>query len=345
MNNINLSFDDVLLKPADFSEILSRADVDTSTYLCGKEYKLGIVSSNMDTVYSPQLAKATSESGGVSCVHRFCSIDENVKLFKNGIYNKNYSTHLPWVSVGVGAMEYERAHALIAAGAQTIVIDLANGACRSAVDQYKRIREICSYVEVVVGNFATSGQINAFIANSGSVPNLFKCSIGSGSACITRSITGVGVPSFSCLMDCVSTGYNILFDGGIKIPGDFCKALALGAKGVMMGRAFAACQESPGKICYLEHTTAPHKYYRGSASQSSYEVQDKVAKHRTPEGEAYSIRVSGTVEQLMQQYSAGLRSSMTYLNANNLNEYKENAEFVTITNNGHKENFAHGRNL
>lgn len=345
MKKLSLSFDDVLIKPADFSEILSRADVDTTTTLCNKKFSLGIVSSNMDSVYSPKLAYETIKAGGASCVHRFCTIDENIKLFKSGAYYKEpYYAYNPWVSIGVGAMEYERASALMNEGASVIVLDLANGACMSAVEQYKRIKERFKYVSIVVGNFATSGQINSFISHCGSVPDLFKCSIGSGSACITRNVTGIGVPSFTCLMDCVSTGHNVIFDGGIKNPGDFCKALALGAKGVMMGRVFASCEESPGRIIACDEDGGNAiKRYRGSASKSSYESQDKVANHRTPEGEEYTIPVTGTVAQLMQQYSAGLRSSMTYLNATNLNNYRKNAQFIRVSNNSFIESGAHGK--
>ncbi len=345
MKNV-LSFDDVLLVPADFSTIRSRKDVSTAETLAGVRYEVPIVASNMTSVYSPKLSQEIAKAGGAAVVHRFCSIEENVKLFQAaGSFDGN-----PWVSVGVSLDEFERAETLVAAGAEVVLIDLANGASIQAVEQYRRLKEVFkSNISVVVGNFGTKGQIDAFVHHGGSIPDLFKVSIGSGAACTTRVVTGVGLPSFSSLRDCVSSGHNIMFDGGLKSSGDVAKALAAGAKGVMLGRLFAACSESGAESKYETYadgyTLNKHlvgKVYKGSASLSSYKDQGKEASFRSPEGESYLIPVSGTIEQLMNNLSGGLRSSMSYLNAHNLNEFRDNAEFVQASSSSLLESFAHG---
>jgi IMP dehydrogenase len=270
------TFDDILLKPADFSEIKSRKDVEICEEMAGDAFKLPIVASNMDSVYSPKLSKELLKHGSTACVHRFCTIEENIKLFENGAV----WPERPWVSIGVSDNEKERAEALYHENAEVFVIDVANGASVQVVEQFKWMKEkFKSNVKIVVGNFATSGQIRAFVYHSKFIPDLFKCNIGSGSVCTTRVMTGVGVPSVSTLFDCVKTGYPILHDGGIRNPGDFCKALALGAKGVMIGKLFAQCWESGAKekSTFNEETKeiTIKKIYRGSASFSSYETQGK----------------------------------------------------------------------
>lgn len=357
-----LSFNDILLRPTDFSMVRSRADVDTSQTICGHTYKLPVIASNMDAVYSPKLAQEVAKAGGISCVHRFCSIEENVKLFQDGIYKEvfnkfqdgdvgGFSEKLikPWVSIGIGSKELERAEALRDAGAEIFVIDVAHGAAIHVVEQFKKLIGLLPFDRhVVVGNFATAEQIKAFAHHAGCAPDAFKINIGSGSACTTRLVTGVGLPSVASIQECASLGYDIIQDGGVTNSGDLCKALALGAKAAFVGNLFASCEESGApfvtqEVCGYEYQSESHKVYRGSASASSYKTQGKEGQHRAPEGEEYTIPISGTVAQLMQKFDGGLRSSMSYLGAFNLQEYKENAEFVVVTNAGAKENSSHGK--
>ena len=361
---MNLSFDDILLKPADWTSIKSRAEVFTESIIFedrNTKYYLNLpmISSNMDTVYSPNLSKAVITNGGMSAVHRFCDIDENIKLFKGGVVRNFAGENVvkPWVSVGVSPEELKRCEALVAAGAETVIIDLANAANDQAAAMFNEIKHWKDICKVVVGNFATKEQIKAFQYHTNNHPFIAKVSIGSGSACTTRLNTGIGVPSFSCLQDCVKSGVPIIFDGGIKNGGDFAKALAAGASAVMVGRLFAACEESPGEIVpgneswfNIGPTPQPYphnikyKKYRGSASAESYEVQGKTAAHRGPEGESFLIPVSGTVEKLMNNFNGWLRSSMTQCDARNLSELRENAEFIRVSDSSKVENSAYGKN-
>jgi IMP dehydrogenase len=300
----------------------------------------------MDAVYSPTLAVEVAKAGGISCVHRFCSIEENVKLFKDGIYN----TIKPWVSVGTSKNELARAEALYEVGADVFVIDVAHGAAIHVVEQYDRLRQLVkNNAAVVVGNFATAEQIKAFCYYSKSIvpPNAFKCNIGSGAACLTRVVTGVGLPSVETILECTSLGVDIIQDGGITNSGDFCKALALGAKGCFVGKLFAQCTESGAEWEYGEEFGYSYctgrKIYRGSASASSYATQGKLAEHRAAEGDSYPISVSGPVSELIQGFDGGLRSSMSYLGAFTLDGFRQNCEYVVVTNNGVTESKAHGK--
>lgn len=337
-----LSFDDILLKPADFTNIKSRSDVDTSVEVCGSKLTIPVIASNMDSVYSPKLSQEIIKHGGMACTHRFCSIEENIEMFKSGMTDEGK----PWVSIGVSDLEKERASALVHSGAEVVLIDLAHGAQQQCVDQYDWLRsKFSSNVKIVVGNFATKEQIRAFLHHSKSiqVPDLIKINVGSGSVCKTRVVTGVGLPSVETIIDCRQAGLPLMQDGGIKNSGDLCKALALGCDCAMVGNLFASCWESATPVVgdpSSEHVKM--KRYRGSASASSYTTQNKTSKFRAPEGVEITIPISGTVEQLMHKLDGGLRSSMTYLNARNIKEFKEHAEFVTITNNGLVESKPHG---
>ena len=357
------TFDDVLIIPK-FSEIKSRKDVDLSTSIGNKTYHLPIVSANMDTVTEVKMANILSKYGAVGCLHRFWSIENNVKAFKEA--------PSAWVSVGVGELEAERAKALYEAGARTIVIDVANGAQQQIVEQYLTLKELCLSAHFVIGNFATRKSIEEFIGRCGymyyadAIEDMsFKVGIGPGSACTTRIKTGVGVPQLSAIIDCVSSGQTIIADGGMKTPGDIAKALAAGAKMVMLGGMLAGTKETPvyGKAL-KEHlalktvrniltmknipTTEENFYvetltYRGSASKESYEAQGKDESWRTAEGVAITIPYKGPVSEVLRDIEGGLRSAITYVGAKNLKEFSQTAEFIRVTGNSVVENNAHGK--
>lgn len=336
-----LSFDDVLISPR-FSEVVSRADVDTSVTLCGRKLDLGIISSNMDTVTGVDMCKAMYKSGGVACLHRFWSIEDNVKAYLSSEVD-------PFVSIGLGEKELERAISLNNAGATTFVIDVAHGASQSVVNQTIALRELIGPAKyIVVGNFATGPSVRQFLDRLGTTKiDALKVNIGSGSACLTRVNTGVGLPTYTTIEECRSFGIPIISDGGVKNPGDFAKALAAGATAVMIGRLFAATNESPAMVYDnggLDITSPRYvKRYRGSASQESYEVQGKVADHRVYEGDSYSIPVTGSVDKLMKEMSGGIRSTMSYVNATTIKELQHNAEFVQVTSNGLRESNSYGK--
>lgn len=368
-----LSFDDVLIVPK-FSSIKSRADVDTSTELCGNKLKLGIIASNMDTVTGPEMARAMLDYGATAALHRFQSIEQNCAQFLESSWSNKENFKKPIVSIGLGKKELERAEALYSVGANVFLIDVAQGANIAVVEQVKELKKLLHHsAKIIVGNFATAKNIEDFNYHLGSKVDAYKISIGSGSACLTRVVTGCGLPLFHTILDCSRTGLPIIADGGIRNSGDFSKALAAGATAVMMGRLFAACDESPSEKVWKDNfgnlltkidafpkkwdgtkyvvdesyeplcTLPAYKKYRGSASTESYQVQGKVASHRSYEGDAYYIPATGPVKNTLQQFEGGLRSAMSYVGANNIAEFQEKAEFVRVTQGGAKESGAHGK--
>ncbi len=342
-----LTFDDVLIKPL-FSTIKSRKDVDlTSKHLLGLNVglRLPVFSANMDTVTGINMAKAMSTAGGMGVLHRFWSIEDNVKAFQ-----ETESA----VSVGLGGQELERAKALIDAGAQYFFIDVAHGATQEVADQLKAIKAIKN-VWVCVGNFASGESVAWFVHVCGKVrPDAFKIGVGPGSACTTRIKTGIGVPQLSAIIECAKeTSIPVIADGGMKTPGDIAKALGAGASAVMLGGMLAGTEETPGEMIMkaTSHsafgaplTFGEFKKYRGSASKESYEAQGKDTAWRTAEGESFTVPYKGSVSDILQDIEGGLRSSFSYVGASNLKEFQEKVIFVSISAASIKENGAHGKN-
>lgn len=187
---------------------------------------------------------------------------------------------------------------------------------------------------------------HSFIANNVIVHN---------SMCTTRVVTGCGLPTLQSILDCRSLGIPIIADGGIKNSGDIAKSLAAGASIVMLGNLLSGTHETPGPLFdgnnwgrlnedspdFLNNKIC--KMYRGSASKESYEAQEKNAIHRTPEGESTLVPYKGSVTDVIENLTAGLKSSMSYVGATTLDEFCKKAILIEVSENGAKENYAHGK--
>jgi IMP dehydrogenase len=360
-----LSFDDVLIVDK-FSTISSRKDVDPSVELMGVKLSTPMVSSNMTCVTDAKMAKLIREHGALGCLPRFWSVEDNVKAFRD-------SPKETFVSVGLGEPELERAIALFEAGASGLVIDVAQGASAMVVAQTKAIRQVVkTNAAIMVGNFSNLSAFSAFQHSLGERVDAIKVGIGGGSACITRVVTGCGMPTLASIIDLRGAKTPMVADGGIRTSGDMVKAIAAGATAVMCGRLFAACDESPAITlkrakwdteagyapmgvkdedvrAFIKYADRPDagvylvKKYSGSASSESYEAQGKVSSWRAPEGESYWVNATGSVQKLIETFDGGLRSAMTYNNARTIDELRKNVEFIEVTASGSKENSAHGK--
>jgi len=353
---MKLAFDDVLISPG-FSHINSRKDVDLSSNLGSLGLKLPVISAPMDTVTGPAMANALSKVGAAAALHRFQSIDDNLKQFK-ACEGK--------VIVSVGLNDWERTSALYDAGAEYFLLDIAHGAQMQVVDWVSAFRQKYSGVWLMVGNFANANQIHTFMTHTNKVDS-WRIGVGSGSSCETRVKTGCGLPTLSSLLsikDYNSSNWkhqieNIVADGGIKNPGDVAKSLAAGASAVMVGKLLAGTDESPGEITEVGGWFArPDKYaveketrvdgikvkqYRGSASAESYKDQGKIQGYITTEGVSFTIPYKGPVSSVLTDIEGGLRSALTYAGVSNLKDFRQSAELVQITNAGALESKAHGK--
>ncbi len=248
-------------------------------------------------------------------------------------------------AVGVKQGELERAEALVAADVDLLVLDIAHGHSDHAIEMLKRLRATFGgRVKIVAGNVATAQGVRD-LAEAGA--DAVKVGVGPGSICITRVVTGFGVPQLSAILECAraarEVGVPIIADGGIRTSGDLTKALAAGAQTVMIGGLFAGTRESPGFT--VQRNGQRFKLVRGmaslSANMSRHDSADVDPDQIVPEGVEAMVPYRGSVVEIVRQLVGGLRSGMSYAGAYTIAELQENAEFVPITLAGLQESKPH----
>jgi IMP dehydrogenase len=258
-------------------------------------------------------------------------------------------------AVGVKGDFLERTEALLDAGADTIIVDIAHGHSDNAINTVNMIKKAFPNCELIAGNVATGeGARDLITAGVDAV----KVGVGSGSICITRVVTGSGVPQLTAVMESVkvSREYDIpvISDGGIRTSGDATKALAAGASSVMVGSMFGGTDESPGKT--LVKNGKKFKMYRGMASfyaslgrkyrEEGLQVVDSDdLNDYVPEGVEAMVPYKGSVVESIRQLVGGLRSGLSYCGAKTISEMQNNAEFIKITPAGYIESQPHDVNL
>jgi IMP dehydrogenase len=473
-----LTFDDVLLVPTR-SSIFSRKDVSTSTRLTRTiELNIPVISANMDTVTEEAMAIAMAENGGIGIIHRFMSIESQVKQIRNvkrcqgfivenpyeinldasieearnfmkkekvgGLVVKGNNNKLAGIitsrdlllapaelksvkdvmtesgrlviaspeitpdearrllyehrleklpvidkegnlvglitaqdvvkpelhpiaslddkgrlrvgaAIGVAQGEMDRAKALIEAGVDVIVLDIAHGHASHCINMVKDLKNSFANVQIVAGNIAT--RAGAFdLAEAGA--DAIKVGIGPGSICTTRMVTGYGVPQLTAIMDSVDgvrqskKDIPVIADGGIRLSGDMVKALAAGAETVMIGSLFAGTEEAPGFAVIRDGQKI--KVVRGMASlgaamgrRRTERGEDESAEDQedwekvVPEGVEAVVPYRGKVEEVLFQLVGGLRSGLSYGGGRTIREMQENAEFIEITPAGYRESRPH----
>jgi len=249
-------------------------------------------------------------------------------------------------SIGVQGDYLERAQELVSAGVDVLVIDIAHGHSDLMFRAIERVREKCGDVQLIAGNIATPHAAHE-LCEAG-VDGL-KVGIGPGATCITREVTGCGVPQLSAIMqtaDIAQTyGVPIIADGGIQKSGDIVKAIGAGAHAVMIGSLFAGTQESPGVI--MKRDGKKYKVYRGSASFSvahkrqAIDQGKKDLENVVPEGIESIVPYKGPIGDLISELIGGLRSGMSYTDSRTIEDLQKNTEFVQITSAGKRESGAH----
>jgi IMP dehydrogenase len=249
-------------------------------------------------------------------------------------------------AVGVTADMLERVEALVKAGVDVVTIDTAHGHSAGVIDAVRKIKELYPVLQVIAGNIATAEAARDLIQAGA---DCIKVGIGPGSICTTRVVAGVGVPQLTAVMDCVEEaekyGIPVIADGGIKYSGDVVKALAAGAKIVMMGSMFAGCEESPGETEVYQGRS--YKVYRGMGSLSAMASGSKDRyfqegnKKLVPEGIEGRVPYKGYVSETIYQILGGLRSGMGYLGASSLEDLYNTATFVVQTASGLRESHPH----
>ena len=336
-----LTFDDVLLMPK-HSEMSSRRAPNLESKVTKNfTLKTPIISANMDTVTGPEMAIKMAELGGLGILHRFMSPEEQVRDVKNMIA-KIRPLGLPVAaSIGVKEEGMRRADLLADAGVDIFTIDIAHGDSVMMLEVLDYVKKKYPKIDVIAGNTAMPDGVRRLIDHGA---DSVKIGIGPGSMCTTRIITGCGVPQLTavamCVLEAAKSGVPVIADGGIKTSGDIVKAFAAGAQTVMLGSMLSGCLETPGEI------EGGRKRYRGMASKDAQvSWRGELPKGMAAEGEARWVPCKGSVENIVHELCGGIRSGMTYVNANTIAEIHKNGLFMEMTSSGMIESKPHGLNL
>jgi len=328
-----LTYDDCQIVPR-ISDIQHRKECNTITRVTKNVYlDIPIVSSPMDTVTDYEMCLEMDRLGGMGFLHRFkpsYEIANTIQWFR-----KEKPDGTIGASIGVTGDYLKETQMYVDNGAQIILIDVAHGHHKLVKEAMERIKnEVKGQFDLLVGNIATA-EAARDLCEWGA--DGLRVGIGGGSLCSTRIQTGVGIPMVSSILDVVSVAdeYDVpvMGDGGIRSSGDVCKGLGAGADTIMLGSLLSGTKESPGEITKTGQwpNETLQKKYRGSASLES--KQDR-GEDKNIEGVSKVVPYKGKTKRIINDIMDGIKSSMSYVGAGNIDEYQSKCEFVKVTSAG-----------
>ncbi len=296
-----VSFEDVLIVPQ-YNRVNSRKEVNfTSQVTRNYQIDIPILAANMDTICESEMAVELGQLGGLGVIHRFMSPEEQSESV---LVTKGYGLTSA-AAIGVKDTE-ERVERLAEQGVDILVIDIAHGHSKRAGKTLDYLKREYPTLDVIAGNIATKDAAKYFLSKGA---DAVKVGIGPGKVCTTRTMTGVGVPQLTAIMDVYEGTQGeipICADGGIRNPSDLVKALGAGANTIMSGYIFAGTDETP-----------TNGIYRGSSLESDY-----------VEGEEIEVESRGPIEPIIRQYLNGLASGMTYIGADRMDKLVGKVDFI-----------------
>ncbi|HUC95057.1 MAG TPA: guanosine monophosphate reductase [Candidatus Saccharimonadales bacterium] len=341
---LGLSYDDVLLVPQ-YSEINSRNDVDLSTQITPHvKLKLPLISINMTDVTGVDMAIALGKLGGIGFLPRFFPAEEQANMAaqvkKAGVFTA--------AAVGCREGYLERAEKLVNAGVDILTLDVAHAHMRQALDATSELKQkFGKTIDIISGVVGTeNGANDLYKYGADSV----RVGVGPGTICITRIVTGSGVPQITAVLNASKAAKRwkrtVLCDGGTNNSGDIVKGLAAGASAVIIGSQFAGTDEAPGKK--IEKDGKYFKVYNASTSPTEKKNHmqnggEKLGKNYTKqiEGVESMVKYSGSLSLLLEKMVANIRSGLSYSGARNIQEFWKKAQFIRITSLGKAENGIH----
>lgn len=328
MNDFQLDFDNILIVPSkNESEINSRKDINlivNYTFKNGIKWSgVPIIASNMTTIGTFEMYNVLSMYKIITCFHKFYT----KKDFENS--NINFDKNYYMISSGITDKDYNNLTELIDfLNPLFVCIDIANGYMLKGKHFAKNLKKKYPNIIICYGNVISD------IENLHNNYNIdfVKVGIGSGSACSTRLKTGIGYPQFSLILN--NNKNEIISDGGCIYPGDIVKALSAGSKFVMIGGMLAGHDECLGNILY--ENNIPYKIFYGMSSNLAMETFGEIKNYKTTEGHVIKVKYKGKVKITIEDILGGLRSACSYLGINNLQDIKNNCNFIKVFNQNNK---------
>jgi GMP reductase len=331
--DIKLDYKDVLFKPKR-SKLESRRDVDlTRTFKfhnSGNEWTgVPVMASNMDGVGTFAMAKVLQDHKMITVMRKHYTVDDWTKNAK-GVKMKYLS-----VCTGTGiiwdpdAPDYATMKAVLAMypDIKFITVDVANAYHENYADFIARLRDEYPDKTIIAGNVISAEMTEELIIKGA---DIVKCGIGPGSVCTTRTMTGVGVPQLSGIIECADAangiGGHIIADGGCVFPGDVSKAFGAGAHFVMLGGMLAGHDESEGKV-----VNGKIQFYGMSSNAAMAVHGTRKDGYRGAEGKVVELPHKGPVDATVVEILGGLRSTATYIGAKRIKDMPKCTTFVRVT--------------
>jgi len=331
-SDTKLDYNDVLIRPKR-TKLSSRSDVNLERevyFPISKQSWKGvpIIAANMDTVGTYDVYKVLSKHKIITAFHKFYTLRDFEKM--EGLDPDYFA-----ISTGISDTDFDKLTNILNFNFGTrvkfICIDVANGYMEKLVEFCKKVRQMYPNKILIAGNVVSREVTEELILNGGI--DIVKVGIGPGSACLTRTQTGVGMPQLSAIMECADAAHGvngfIIGDGGITCPGDLAKGFGGGADFIMIGGQFAGHDENPGEI--NEINGEKYKMFYGMSSEKAMEKHyGKMDKYRSSEGRCIKIKYKGSLEDTVLSYLGGLRSTCTYINAKNIKNISKCTTFIKV---------------
>lgn len=368
-NEVLLDYSDVLIRPKR-STLGSRKDVDLNRQFTFRNYKpyvdtnslpdgyplvykqehyngIPIMAANMDGVGTFEQADALANIGMFTCLVKTYGADEIADYFSN---NSIRTEHVA-VSIGITAadeMKFHNVYDKVGNNVKYVCVDVANGYSERFVGYVKTLRENYPEIVIIAGNVVTADQTQELILNGA---DIVKVGIGPGSVCTTRIQTGVGYPQLSAVIECADAahglGGHIIADGGCTCPGDVAKAFAAGADFVMLGGMLAGHDEGGGEVITKKYITDEFQddgrtrkfdekqfvqFYGMSSDAANTKHFGGLKDYRSSEGREVLVPYRGAIANTVQNILGGIRSTCTYVGANQLKQLTKCTTFVRVNN-------------
>ena len=343
INNLpKLDFHQVLIEPKR-SNLNSRSEVDllrTFTFQNGNTWTgVPIIAANMSTTGTFEVYQTLRKHKMLTALHKFYTPDDFEKYREicesndAHVFDPDYFM----VSTGISERDYDRLCEICKRieNIKWICIDIANGYIPNMLDFCCRVRKEFPDKIIVAGNVATPDMVTTLCIEGG--VDIIKAGIGGGSACTTRLKTGVGMPQLSCIMDCGDAAHGvgkyIIGDGGITCPGDLSKAFCGGADFVMMGGVFAGHDENPGSMITKTIDGVPKQFklfYGMSSTHAMNTFYGGKNSYRASEGKVVEVPYKGALDDTIEDYLGGLRSTCTYIGAKCVKHMSKCTTFILV---------------
>jgi len=331
---LKYDFDDVLIRPKR-STLTSRKEVDLNRIYKfkygGTYFGIPIMAANMDGVGTIDVSRELSDMGLFTCLRK--SIGEKYLIRE---LKANDGDNIA-VTIGRSKEDLKKLTKLKKELSpcykiKYVCVDVANGYSQSFVDFIKQVREAIPRANIIAGNVVTGEMVEELLLAGA---DIIKVGIGSGSVCTTRIKTGVGYPQFSCIAECADAAHglngHIIADGGCTSPGDVAKAFGAGADFVMLGSMLAGCKEGGGKIVEIDGDKYV-EFYGMSSKVANEKHNGGLKDYRTSEGRRVLLPYRGSIKDVIQDILGGIRSTCTYVGANQLKHLSKCATFIRCTN-------------